>query len=320
MALLLYLPFLGVVILANFGAESRTARRLTYAALSGWNLTMIAGGLLVLLNSLTGSPQVSQANNAALTLLLTGAVASLPLLVGVRRTLAQWLSLDPDSPLHATALVFAVYFAGLTMVQVQLLGDLSQLALPENRLSWWDVVFGNVPLLLIALAGVGLGLRRNWRETLERLGLEAVSARQLGVAAGAVVGLLALDYGVLWGWGRLDPTSHALSGRIVTNLFADLTTPGAALIVALSASVTEEVLFRGALQPRFGLWVTAALFSIGHLQYGLSLATLEMLAIGLFLGVLRQRTNTTTCVLVHLAYDFLDLILLPVFPYMMTHS
>jgi len=163
MALLLYLPFLGVVILANFGAESRTARRLTYAALSGWNLTMIAGGLLVLLNSLTGSPQVSQANNAALTLLLTGAVASLPLLDGVRRTLAQWLSLDPDSPLHATALVFAVYFAGLTMVQVQLLGDLSQLALPENRLSWWDVVFGNVPLLLIALAGVGLGLRRQDR-------------------------------------------------------------------------------------------------------------------------------------------------------------
>ncbi|MDY7039853.1 MAG: CPBP family intramembrane glutamic endopeptidase [Chloroflexota bacterium] len=314
MALLAFLPFLGVAVLANFGAENRTARWLTYAMLNGLNLTMIFGGLLTLLGSLMGSPQMSSAN-AAVSLVLTGTLASLLLLSGVRRLLARWLDIDPDSSVHTTALVFAVYFVGLTVFQLQIIGDLSQLALPESRLAWWDVVFGSVPLLLVALAGVGLGLRRNWRETAERLGLGKISARQMGVVAGAVLGLLALDYGVLWFWARVDPVGHAFFGGITANLFADLTAPGTALLVSLAAGITEEVLFRGALQPRFGLWLTAALFATGHFQYGLSLATLEVLVIGLLLGVLRQRTNTTACILVHLAYNFFDLILLPVFPY-----
>ena len=314
MGLLVYLPFLGVVVLANFATESYTARRLTYAVLGGYNLTMISGGLLVLLNSLSSSPQMSLAS-AGIALLLTGGLANLLLLASVRRALARWLSIAPDSPLHTTALVLAAYFVGLTVVQVQLFGDLSQLALPENRLTWWDVIFGNVPMLLIALAGVGLGLRRSWRDTLDRLGLKTVPVQQLGVIVGMTTGFLALDYGMLWFWERFDPTSHALFGRITVNLFANLTAPGAALVVALAASITEEVLFRGALQPRFGLWVTAVLFAVGHFQYGLSLATGEVLVIGLLLGVLRQRTNTTACILVHLAYDFLDLVLLPVFPY-----
>ncbi len=314
MALLLYLPFLGVVVLANFGDDSPTARRLTYATLGGWNLTMILGGLFTLINSLMGGPPVSLAR-VGVTLVLTGAVASLSLMSNVRKGLARWLNIAPDSPLHATALAFAVYFVGLTVVQVQLFGDLAQLSLPENRLSWWDVVFGNVPLLLIALAGVGLGLRRNWAETRERLGLGSVSGAQLGVAAGATVVFLVLDYGVLWLWGRLAPHSHAQFAGIITNLFANLTVPGTALLVGLSAAIAEEVLFRGALQPRLGLVFTAVLFTVGHIQYGFSLGLVEMLVIGLALGLLRQRTNTTTCILVHLAYDFLDLVLLPLYPY-----
>jgi hypothetical protein len=47
-----------VVVPANFRAESRTVLRVTYAMPSGYNLTMIVGGLLVLLNLLPGSPQV----------------------------------------------------------------------------------------------------------------------------------------------------------------------------------------------------------------------------------------------------------------------
>ena len=49
------------VLLANFAAENRTARR-TYATLSGYNLAMIVGGLLALLNLLAGNPQMSLAN------------------------------------------------------------------------------------------------------------------------------------------------------------------------------------------------------------------------------------------------------------------
>jgi membrane protease YdiL (CAAX protease family) len=73
--------------------------------------------------------------------------------------------------------------------------------------------------------------------------------------------------------------------------------------VGLSAGISEELLFRGAVQPRLGLVVTAFLFAVAHLQYGLSLATVEILIIGLVLGLVRQRTSTTICMIIHASYN-----------------
>ena len=53
-------------------------------------------------------------------------------------------------------------------------------------------------------------------------------------------------------------------------------------------------IFRGAAQPRFGLLFTAVLFALVHNNYGLSLATLVVLVLGLVLGIERIRYNTTT--------------------------
>jgi len=84
--------------------------------------------------------------------------------------------------------------------------------------------------------------------------------------------------------------------------------------MALSAGIGEELLFRGALQPRFGILLTAAVFALGHVQYALSPAIIEVFVIGLVLGWLRQRSNTTTCIAVHAGYNFVDMLLLPFFP------
>jgi membrane protease YdiL (CAAX protease family) len=59
---------------------------------------------------------------------------------------------------------------------------------------------------------------------------------------------------------------------------------------------------RGALQPRLGLLLSSLLFAALHVQYTwFGMGTVALL--GMLLGYLRQRTNTTTAIAVHAAYD-----------------
>ncbi|MBK6432580.1 MAG: CPBP family intramembrane metalloprotease [Anaerolineae bacterium] len=53
------------------------------------------------------------------------------------------------------------------------------------------------------------------------------------------------------------------------------------------------MIFRGALQPRFGLILTSFLFAVIHVQYGLSPAVVQVFVLGLVLGIIRQRGNLT---------------------------
>jgi membrane protease YdiL (CAAX protease family) len=77
------------------------------------------------------------------------------------------------------------------------------------------------------------------------------------------------------------------------------------LILAASAAIGEEILFRGALQPVLGLWLTSVIFAVVHMQYGFTLVTVLLLLLGLILGVVRRRSNTTVAIFVHFSYDFI---------------
>jgi len=321
MALYLYLPFLGLTVLANLGEQNKGLRFLTYALLVLLDLALLGGGLLAMIVPLLTAdlPPLPSANYGGLAVILwlTAVLGALPLIPAVRRGLAHRLEIEPTSCVHTTALVFAVYFAGLTLAQLALIGDLSKLTSVEARLSVLDMLATTFPLALMALAGVGFLMRRDLRATLERIGLRRMTAGQWGLVILVILLFLAFDYTVLWVWQQLWPGSHALVGDITTNLFSDLAKPLAALAVGLSAGIGEELLFRGALQPRFGLVLTSLLFAIGHAHYGLSPATVEIFVVGLVLGLVRLRTNTTTCVVVHAGYDFVNLLLLPYSPYLL---
>ena len=321
MAFYLYLPFLILAVLANFGDENKVLRFFTYALLGLLDLALLGGGLLAMIGLLLMAVHPLPSANyggLAVTLGLTAVLGALPLIPAIRRGLARWLDIEPTSCVHTTALAFAVYFVGLTLAQVALIGDLSTLASVETRLSVPDMLATTLPLALMALIGVGFLMRRDLRTTLERLGLGWMTTRQWGLAILVILLFLAFDYAVLWIWQQLWPTSHALVGDITANLFGNLTSPLAALVVSLSAGLGEELLFRGALQPRLGLVLTSLLFAVGHAHYGLSPAMVEVFVVGLVLGLVRRRTNTTTCLVIHAGYDFLDLILLPHFPYLLS--
>jgi membrane protease YdiL (CAAX protease family) len=321
MAFYLYLPFLVLAVLANLGEDNRALCFLTYALLVLLDLALLGGGLLAMIAPLltVGRP-LPPANygGLAITLGLTAVLGALSLIPAVRRGVARWLQIEPTSCVHTTALAFAVYFVGLTLAQVALIGDLSRLTSVEARLSVLDMLATTLPLALMALAGVGFLMRRDLRATLERLGLRQITARQWGLGILVILLFLAFDYTVLWIWQQLWPDSHTLMGDITANLFSNLVSPLAALAVGLSAGIGEELLFRGALQTRFGLVLTSLLFAVGHAHYGLSPAMVEVFVVGLALGVVRHRTNTTTCVVIHAGYNFLDLILFTYFPYLLS--
>jgi hypothetical protein len=62
---------------------------------------------------------------------------------------------------------------------------------------------------------------------------------------------------------------------------------------------------RGALQPRLGLLLSNLFFvSLHAFQYGFD-ALLSVFIVGLVLGIVRARSNTTTSSIVHGLYDFI---------------
>ncbi|PYN65256.1 MAG: hypothetical protein DMD90_10150 [Candidatus Rokuibacteriota bacterium] len=156
----------------------------------------------------------------------------------------------------------------------------------------------DVPL---ALAGVGWLMTRNFSMALGRLGFEPITRRQVAwagvVAAAFVVAAGLLDHVEAW----LLPEIYEREGRFSLK-FANVSPWLGAPLVAVAAGVGEEAVFRGAMQPRFGVPLTALLFAAVHVQYEIPGIILIFL-IGVVLGVLRDRTSTTFTALAHMLYD-----------------
>jgi len=312
-----FVPFMLIALVANLSERYRQWRWVTYGVLALSNLLVLFAALLTLLMKLAFElsevpldlPIEPDWGLMAVILALTGLLGFVPLVRGVRRFLARWLDIDPDSSLHAMALVFAVYLVGLTLAQLPLVGGMEGLERLEISLSQVDLWLQALALLLMALIGVGLGLRRDAKGTTDRLGLRWPSLRAWLGVAGLVIFLEALDYGVSASWQALDPVSYERISRICEQFFGKLQTPWGALTVGVTAGLGEEMLFRGAVQPRFGILVTSLLFTAVHIQYGLSPALLEIFVIGLILGWLRRRSGLVACIATHAAYNFLNLLL-----------
>jgi membrane protease YdiL (CAAX protease family) len=333
--LLIFVPFLIPVIVANFGERHRLSPYLAsdprtnnvldvslrygpYALLVVTNLAMLGFAGVALLNQLAvmlmpgiaeQQPLVSNWWGLAIASFLTGILAFLPLFAPIRRWLARVLPIDPESIVHTTALVYAIYQIGLSFGQIALIGDLENLTNAELALDIWDVLLTGLPLVLVGLVGVGLLIRRDGGGTLARLGLLWPTWKQLLLAVVVTALLLGFDYVVNLAWEELDPAGYDLLDQVTQNLFGNLMTVGGALVLGFSAGISEELLFRGAVQPRLGLLLATFLFTIGHLQYGLTVATLEVFVIGLVLGLMRKWTHTTICVLIHAGYNAVGVLL-----------
>jgi membrane protease YdiL (CAAX protease family) len=153
----------------------------------------------------------------------------------------------------------------------------------------------------VALAGVGWLVRRRWPETAERLGLGAVRPSHVGIILAGIVAAVAINAG-MEALQRATLPELWRQDQEVTAMIATHMAVWTALVLGLSAGLGEEIVLRGALQPRLGVVLTSVVFACGHVQYSwFGMLTIALL--GTMLGLVRLRTNTTVAIVVHGLYD-----------------
>ncbi|HUS15459.1 MAG TPA: CPBP family intramembrane glutamic endopeptidase [Chloroflexia bacterium] len=323
-------PFAGLALLAYLGQERIWALVLALLALAGIVLLYAAYGIVLSFMALEGSAaleprqlNLSGAHLGQLALITSGLLLLAPLAGGltalpaVRAWVSRRLPIDPHSFVHALALATVVTLLLIGFIPLLVLGAppiLSVLTGPGGDKLLGDTDAGSqlrqqfyqlVWTIPCAVLAVGYGVRRNLGDALARLGLVRPTMRQvalaLGLAVAAVIGALLLDQAINTVWGAL--------GWPVTNqdAFAQLMSfaisPLGAVVVGVSAGLGEELAVRGVLQPRLGILLSNLLFTSLHaFQYNWD-GLLSVFLLGLVMGLVRRRTNTTTSAIVHGSYD-----------------
>ncbi len=216
---------------------------------------------------------------------------------------------DPGSTVHTVAMILCVYFLGVQMIGFALGGGMTGIAEAfEGGLTAWELLANAAPFVILAFLGVGLGVRRTWRQACERLGLTWPTGRAVLVSLAAVLGLfmyVALLSG-LW-MALVSEETYQKQTEASEALSESVTSVGLAFVLAATAAVGEEIAYRGALQPVFGLWPTAVLFALTHAQYTLTPAWLIILGVALVFGWLRHRYGTAAAIIAHFVYNFVPL-------------
>jgi membrane protease YdiL (CAAX protease family) len=324
--LVLFAPFVVILFFANLAERRREAGvpGTEFAAVS-YLLLLLIYSVLVMLGLITQVVgmvvQSSQAANATADTISLATMAGigpawwipsifgvLLLLPPVRRLLAHALPIDPASTVHAVALSYTMLVAVNLLATVAFgLGNMANL-LESGAAESSSTVAASLWIqtaiwLILAVIGVGWVTRRGLRQTLVRLGIAVPKWRQvaIGLAVGlamAVVAGLATSLTDRLGLGsnEVDRLSESLVGPLTQS-------PLGILTLGLAAGIGEETLFRGALQPRFGLLLATLVFALLHSQYGFSVATVIVFIVGLILGILRQRENTSTSIVCHATYN-----------------
>lgn len=223
---------------------------------------------------------------------------------------------NPDSMVHWVAMCLMVYLVGIQFLNFILGGGLEGVAEAlSDGISVLDLVVNSALLIVVPLLGVGWGLRRSGKQVLQRLGLKMPGLEEIGVSFAATFGLFIFLMIVTAVWvGLVSEDTFREETQASDALASGVDTVWMAFLIAFSAAVSEEIAFRGALQPVFGLWPTAIVFALTHSQYTLTPASLIILGVALVFGWLRARYDTTTAMLTHFLYNFFQLLLVVVLP------
>jgi membrane protease YdiL (CAAX protease family) len=290
-----------IVVLANLAVGRSWAHILT-AVLAGMfaGITFLYGAL-----DLAGrwtNPGTHNAFAVDIGLMATALIAAVLMSKPARERVARILPIDPDNPVHALALVWSILLLGILPTTTAFMNTATT---DQPPLTVADLLAQELPFLVIGAVGVGVFVRRDMSEAATRLGLVRPAWWQpvLAVAAAGLFYALAESMHQLSYVVTPDVARHV--DTTTQHLFGGLGGPVGIAVIALAPGICEEILFRGALQPRLGLIVTALLFTAFHSQYSLSLDALSVLMIAIGLGLIRKYTNTTTSLVSHVTYNLL---------------
>lgn len=224
----------------------------------------------------------------------------------MRRWVSRLLPIDADNRIHSFSLSMSMLVFMQMIVTLGVgLDTLSKTSQPQSSSSVLAMLWSqDILLAFLGLIGVGWLSRRTLSQTLDRLGLKKITTRELliGLAIGLVmmvISNLVENLAYTQGWMG-DPHVEDLTNKLLGPLFTSI--PGI-LTLGLAAALGEEIIFRGALLPRFGLVYTSILFALVHANYGISAATLVVFLLALVLSLVRYRYNTTVCMIIHATYN-----------------
>lgn len=254
--------------------------------------------------SLTFSETFGDADSAqrsGVLLLVIAAATIIPMIKRVRLLLGRLTPIDPNSTVDISGVIVALWFV-IASVTALATVNLEEIA-SQVSITVADSFINVIAYPVLAFSLVGIWITRTPRESVDRLGLGPVTLQLVGISIGLVVPMLILGIGLDAIGRRLQPDLYAQLERVIAAMSSNVTNPLIAVILAFSAGIGEEILFRGAIQPRLGLWVTALLFAVAHTQYGLTFGTLSIVFIGIILGYQRRYMNTTACIITHGAYN-----------------
>lgn len=310
--LLFFLLALLLMVIANLGQRLAWARWLTFVSLAIASTAVLVAGLISPVTDPARfvdfiKPGLDLSSSGfGLWLAISGGLALLAVLAAVAATLRQR---DPalghlfwSRPVQVTAIVLTVLYAGLNLAVSAAITDPALLTELTGEVGVPEVVGQYAILVTLAFLGVGLGIRRNWRDTLTRLGLKRIGLIELilvGAAAfGMVIASIVMGAIVM----LLFPESLADVESFNQGLMLSFGSPLGAIALGLLSGIGEEILYRGALQPAFGLIATSLVFALHHSQY-VNPGLIVIFVIGLLLGLIRKWWGTTPAILVHALYN-----------------
>ncbi len=220
---------------------------------------------------------------------------------------------DSRRPIHRLALLLMIFALAVLYWNASAEGGLQKLldvyANTEDALL--NLTVDAAVYVLLALLGVGWLIRRDWASTCKRLGLRFPTPMDLllGIALGCIlylgVSLLMLV------WQSMAPASsfeeQTAAARQIFDSFSSSLFLGA--LLALLAAIGEETLFRGALQPVFGVVIASLFFTAIHLQYASTPAAAIVFLASLAFGLARAWLSTTAAIISHFVYNMIPFLL-----------
>jgi len=234
-------------------------------------------------------------------------------------TFQAWLgqrlsAYQPASLVHQTAVIVCLLLAVNTVFGFVVGGGLTGVAetFEQTGISPTSALFELSLWVIAALLGVGFAIRRTWSDTRQRLGLSIPKIDEIvtGIAVGAALFIAQIAF--ISVWLSLFPenaTEQSVAAQAMTNA---INTLPLALLIAVTSSIGEEIIMRGALQPIFGAWVISIFFALLHSQYLFTPIALFIFGLSMALARLRSEYNTSTAIIAHFVYNALPFVLLAI--------
>jgi uncharacterized protein len=264
------------------------------------------GGLMVVLSDELASELGDGVFNvrSGLFMILIGAAIGISLLPPFRALLSRVMPINAKSMPDMVGLALMLAISVTTIWTIELTfangnGEDEIASVGEA-----SVILQAVLLVGIAYFGIGGAINRGFSDVIDRLGLHRPTAQQVVISVALIIPIFIVSAigGVLTDIFQPGLTDDIQ--EIMGEVTADLITIQGALLIGLTAGIGEEILFRGAIQPRYGLIFTSIVFTLIHVQYGFSFVLLGLFLTSIILGIQRQKMNTTCCIITHSVYNF----------------